>query len=148
MPDTPDRPPPETLIALDFGLRRIGVAVGQDITGSAQPLGIVANGPRGPDWKRLDRLLAEWRPARLVVGMPLHADGSKSELAAAVDAFVRDLARFGLPVETIDERYSSLEAGERLIARRKLGGSGRIRKEEVDAAAAALIAERWLARAK
>jgi putative holliday junction resolvase len=148
MPDTPDRPPPEILIAFDFGLRRIGVAVGQDVTGSAQPLGIVANGPGGPDWKRLERLLAEWRPTRLVVGMPLHADGSRSVLSAAVDEFVRDLGRFSLPVETIDERYSSLEAEELLIARRKLGMSGRLRKERVDAAAAALIAQRWLARAK
>jgi putative Holliday junction resolvase len=148
MPDTPDRPPPETLIAFDFGLRRIGVAVGQNITGSARPLGIVANGPGGPDWSRLGRLLAEWRPTRLVVGMPLHADGSNSDIAAAVDVFVRDLGRYALPVETVDERYSSLEAEEMLMTRRKRGMSGRIRKERVDAAAAVLIAERWLANAK
>ncbi|MGH8194018.1 MAG: Holliday junction resolvase RuvX [Woeseiaceae bacterium] len=147
MPDTPDSPSPETLIAFDFGLRRIGVAVGQNITGSAQPLGSVANGS-SPDWPRLDRLLDEWRPARLVVGMPLHTDGSRTDMTAAVDTFVRALGRYGLPVETIDERYSSLEAEAMLVARRKLGMTGRIRKEMIDAAAAVLIAERWLANAK
>ncbi len=147
MPDTPDSPSPETLIAFDFGLRRIGVAVGQNITGSAQPLGSVANGS-SPDWPRLDRLLDEWRPARLVVGMPLHTDGSRTDMTAAVDTFVRALGRYGLPVETIDERYSSLEAEAMLVACRKLGMTGRIRKEMIDAAAAVLIAERWLANAK
>lgn len=145
MPDTPDSPLPETIIAFDFGLRHIGVAVGQNVTGSANPLGVVANGTDGPDWRRLDSLLDEWRPARLVVGMPLHTDGSRSDIAASVDAFIAGLGRYSLPVETVDERYSSLEAEELLVAGRKLGVTGRIRKDMIDAAAAVLIAERWLA---
>lgn len=145
MPDTRDTPP-ETIIAFDFGLRRIGVAVGQPITGSASPLGVVANGPAGPDWTRIEALLAEWRPGRLIVGMPLHTDGSPSLITAAVDAFVTGLARFCLPVETVDERYSSLEARQLLIDGRRTGHTRRIRKHTVDAAAAVLIAERWLAR--
>ncbi|HEX2140131.1 MAG TPA: Holliday junction resolvase RuvX [Woeseiaceae bacterium] len=145
MPGTRDTPP-ETLIAFDFGLRRIGVAVGQPITGSASPLGVVANGPDGPDWPRIETLLAEWRPGRLVVGMPLHTDGSPSLIKPAVDAFITDLARYGLPVATVDECYTSLEARQRLVEGRRTGQTRRIRKEMVDAAAAVLIAERWLAR--
>lgn len=145
MPDTRNTPP-ETLIAFDFGLRRIGVAVGQPVTGSASPLGVVANGPNGPDWARIEALLAEWRPARLVVGMPLHSDGSPSRIGAAVGEFVTGLARYALPIETVDERYSSIDARQRLIEGRRLGQTRRLRREMVDAAAAVLIAERWLAR--
>lgn len=145
MPDTPDSSPPETIIAFDFGLRRIGVAVGQPITGSASPLGIVSNGGAGPDWRQIDHFLAEWRPARLVVGMPLHTDGAPAAITAEVNSFVGALGRYGLPVEVADERYSSLEAREMLLAGRRLGHTRRISKEKVDAAAAVLIAERWLA---
>ena len=146
MPATRDTPL-ETIIAFDFGLRRIGVAVGQPITGSASPLGVVANGRGGPEWARIEALVAEWRPARLVVGMPLHTDGTPSQIAPAVAEFVRGLARFGLPVETVDERYSSLEAREMLVEGRRSGHTRRrTAREMVDAAAAVLIAERWLAR--
>ena len=138
---------PETILAFDFGLRRIGVAVGQPITASAGPAGTVANGDAGPDWRGIDSLVDEWGPARLVVGMPLNADGSASTMTPAVDAFIAELARYGLPVEVVDERYSSLEAQARLKALRTEGRRGRIRKGDIDAAAAVLIAERWLKKA-
>jgi putative Holliday junction resolvase len=135
---------PETIVAFDFGLRRIGVAVGQEVTRSATPLGAIANGEAGPDWQEIESLLGEWQPARLVVGMPVHADGTPAPLGKAVSAFIGDLARFGLPVETVDERYTSLEAEALLKSRRREGLEGRISKAAVDAAAATLIAERWL----
>ena len=144
MPATPDRRRPETILAFDFGLRRIGVAVGQTVTASASPVGVIANAAAGPDWQRLGELIEEWGAARLVVGMPLHVDGSRSEISARVDEFVAGLGRFALPVETVDERYSSAEAEQMLIAARRLGTRGRLRKEMIDAAAATLIAERWL----
>lgn len=144
MPDTPERRKPLTLLAFDFGYRRIGAAVGQQVTGSANPLGTAANGPAGPDWTQIARWIAEWRPDRLVVGIPLHADGTRSDMTDAVDAFIADLARFDLPIETVDERYSSLEAEEMLRDARARGMRGRVRKETIDAAAAMLIAERWL----
>lgn len=147
MPDTPDSRRPETILAFDFGLSRIGVAVGQQVTGSAGPVGVIANGAEGPDWRRMDDLVAEWRPARLIVGRPLHADGAPSALAASVDAFVAGLGRYSLPVETVDERYSSLEARQMLVAGRRSGRTRRIRRGMIDAAAAVLIAERWLQRA-
>lgn len=135
---------PETILAFDFGLRRIGVAVGQRITDSANPLAVVANSSAGPDWPHIERLIKEWRPARLVVGLPLHADGSRSDSTHNVDQFVQELARYDLRVETIDERYSSIEAKALLKDERAMGLRGRIGKELVDSAAATLIAERWL----
>ncbi|HEX7062438.1 MAG TPA: Holliday junction resolvase RuvX, partial [Woeseiaceae bacterium] len=84
---------------------------------------------------------------RLIVGLPLNADGSPSPLSQAASAFAVELARrFPLPVESVDERYTSLEARERLVRQRQEGRGGRIRRTMVDACAAVLIAERWLAR--
>lgn len=137
--------PSTTILAFDYGGRRIGVAVGQSVTGSARALGSVANRDHGPDWPAIERLVADWQPAQLVVGLPLMEDGSDSEIGEAARRFGDALARFGLPVEVIDERYSSLEARERLVDERRQGLRGRLRKEMIDAAAAVVIAERWLA---
>ena len=144
MPGTPDTNPPETVVAFDFGLRRIGVAVGQDVTASANPMAAVRNSDAGPDWQAITAIVREWRPSRLIVGTPLHEDGSPSEMGAHIKRFIAQLQRFELPVEQVDERYSSLEAAEVLKSERALGLRGRISKEEVDSVAAALIAERWL----
>jgi putative Holliday junction resolvase len=145
MPVTPDSNPPRTILAFDFGLRRIGVAVGQDVTSSASPLGVVMNRHDGPDHKQLAQLIGEWRPTQLVVGMPAHADGTPSDMQEPVDAFIGELARYGLPVDTIDERYTSIEAERVLKAARAAGTRGRISKDMIDSAAAVFIAERYLA---
>ena len=137
---------PETILAFDFGLRRIGAAVGQQVTASANPLAVITNGESGPDWVAIDALVREWQPARIIVGMPAHADGSPSEISNYVNEFINELGRFERPVETEDERYSSLEAEELLKSERAAGLRGRIRKEMIDSAAATLIAERWLAK--
>ena len=138
---------PATILAFDFGLRRIGVAVGQSITGSASPLGVVANRETGVDQDAIAALIREWRPGLLVVGMPAHSDGSPSEMQAPVEAFIEELARYELPVDTVDERYTSVEA-ERVLKEARAGGSrGRISKEDIDSAAAVFIAERYLASA-
>lgn len=144
MPATPETASATTVLAFDFGLRRIGAAVGQPITGSASPLGTVSNGPSGPDWAGIEHLISEWRPHRLIVGLPTRADGSSSAITTAVLQFVAELDRFGLAVETVDERYSSLEANARLGKQRQQGLRGRVYKKAVDAAAAVVIAERWL----
>ena len=136
---------PDTLLAFDFGLRRIGVAVGQDVTRSASPLGIVDNRDGEVDFAAIDRLVSEWRPVRLVVGMPLNSDGSPGELDGPVKTFIDALGRYGLPVATTDERYSSIEAERVLKEARADGRRGRIDKASIDAAAAVLIAERYLA---
>jgi putative holliday junction resolvase len=145
MPDTPDAPGPETILAFDFGRRRIGVAVGQTITASASPLGIVNNGFDGPDMERIAALIREWRPGRLVVGMPAHADGAASDMQDYVNQFRDSLADFKLPVDAVDERYTSIEAEAVLRNARAAGSRGRISRESIDSAAAVLIAERYLA---
>ena len=144
MPGTPDKTQSLTLLSFDYGRRRIGVAVGQRITGSASPLGVAHNGAAGPDWQRIGRWISEWQPDQLVVGMPYNADGSRAQLAADVESFSDALSRYGLPVGHVDERYSSIEAAEQLRRSRAAGTRGRVRRETVDAAAAVLIAERWM----
>ena len=145
MPDTPELSAARTILAFDFGLRRIGVAVGQDVTGSASPLGVVANRDTGVDHEHIAALLAEWRPTVLVVGMPTHADGSPSEMQQPVRAFIEELERYELPVATVDERYTSVEAERVLKDARASGTRGRISREMIDSAAAVFIAERYLA---
>lgn len=136
---------PATVLAFDYGQRRIGVAVGQDITGSASPVGVVANDHGNVDFAEIDRHVREWRPDRLVVGLPLMPDGTDSEMLKPVQAFIEALGRYGLPVVTTDERYTSTEAQRLLKQARSEGRRGRIDKGSVDAAAAVLIAERHLA---
>ena len=135
---------PRTILAFDFGLRRIGVAIGQDITGSASPLGTVSNRAEGVDHAAIAALIKEWRPASIVVGMPAHADGSPSKMQEPIEAFILDLQRYELVVDTVDERYTSLEAERVLKAARAAGTRGRISKEMIDSAAAVFIAERYL----
>lgn len=136
---------PRTILAFDFGLRRIGVAVGQDVTGSASPLGVVANDRGRIDFDAIDRYIAEWRPDLLVVGLPLKPDGSDSEMLGPVRKFIASLGRYELPVAAMDERYTSTEAERLLKEARAEGRRGRIDKAAIDSAAAVLIAERYLA---
>lgn len=135
----------ETILAFDYGQRRIGVAVGQTITASASPLGVVSNDYSGPDEEKIAALIKEWRPNRLVVGMPVHADGSSSDMQNYVNQFIETLEAFELEIDTVDERFTSVEAEAQLKDARAAGTRGRITKESIDSAAAVLIAERYLA---
>lgn len=146
MPDDASaRRPIASILAFDFGLRRIGVAVGQTVTGSASPLGIVRNTPHGPDHRRIAELVAEWRPDCMVVGIPLDADGRSGALGDAIGGFIDELSAYGLPVASVDESHSSREALATLKAARRRGSRGRVKKADVDAAAAVRIAERYIA---
>ena len=136
---------PRTVLAFDFGLKRIGVAVGQEVTASASPLGVILNRDADAVHAHLEELIDEWRPEQLVVGLPLHADGSSSEMTAAVERFVEELGRYGLPVATVDERYTSIEAERALKDARAAGTRRQLSREMIDSAAAVLIAERYLA---
>ena len=135
---------PRIILAFDFGLRRIGVAVGQDITGSASPLGTVRNRDAGVDYEAIAALIKEWGPTDIVVGMPSHADGSPSDIQEPIEAFILELQRYGTGVDTVDERYTSVEAERVLKQARAAGSRGRISKEIIDSAAAVIIAERYL----
>ena len=119
----------ETILAFDYGRRRIGVAVGQTITASASPIAVINNDYSGPDYEKIAALIKEWRPNRLVVGMPAHADGSASDMQNYVNQFIETLAVFELEIDTVDERYTSLEAEAQLKAARAAGSRGRINKE-------------------
>lgn len=128
--------PPETLLAFDFGMRHVGVALGNTLTGGSRPLEIVASVPVDRRFERIAALIREWRPDRLVVGRPLGADGSTNETTRLADRFANQLrGRFGLPVDPVDERYSSLEA-QAIIA----SGGGRGREDD-DVAAAVILAQ-------
>jgi len=143
----PDRAPqqPKIIVAIDFGLRRIGIASGDTLTRAAHPRSTITNGPQGPDWRALDRVLADTRPALIAVGEPYNADGSPSPLTEAARGFAAELAkRSSLPIDLVDERWSSQDAEERLRAQRASGErKRRVTREDVDAAAAAVILERW-----
>ena len=134
------------LIALDYGLRRIGVAAGTIITGTATPLTTISATDGVPEWPELDRIISEWIPDILVLGLPLNSDGSDSTMTTTVREFALVLdSRYKLRVELADERYTSAEAENILRDQRRLGlRSKKLKKEDVDALAAQLIAESWM----
>ncbi len=131
-----------TYLAFDYGARRIGVAVGDNLTRRARALTAIASG----DWAAVDRVLAEWRPAALVLGLPLDEDGSEQAITTATRRFSRALTeRYHLPVHECDERYSSRAADEALRSARASGQmSRRVRKGDRDGEAARVILEQWL----
>ncbi len=123
------------LLGFDFGRKRIGVAVGETVTGSARPLAVLPARQGAPRWEAVGALIEQWRPVALVVGLPVHLDGSEHELTRAARRFGNRLhGRYHLPVFFQDERLTSDEA------RRERGGAG-----PVDDLAAALILRDWLA---
>ncbi len=127
-----------TLLGFDFGPRKIGVAVGQTITGSASPLTTIRSRRDKPDWEQIERLMHEWGPTAAVVGLPHNMDDSESDLAPQARRFARQLqGRFALEVHLVDERLTSIEA------RRQLGRAA-TSLEVIDAMAAKLILETWL----
>lgn len=104
---------PETILAFDFGSRRIGVALGNSLTRSARPLEVIEEETVDRRFARIAALLGQWEPQRLVVGRPCHPDGTPHEMTARCERFARQLqGRFGLPVATVDERYSSVASDE------------------------------------
>ena len=137
---------PQRLLALDFGLQRIGMAAGSSLTGTASPLETINAIAGEPDWARIGQLIAEWAPDLIVLGLPYNKDGSDSDMTGAVKSFAAALkSRFQLPVEFVDERYTSVEAESLLREQRRQGiRNKKLKKEDVDAVAAQLIAESWL----
>ncbi|MDV3237979.1 MAG: Holliday junction resolvase RuvX [Gammaproteobacteria bacterium] len=133
--------PPQTLLGFDFGLRRIGVAVGQRVTGTATALTTLAARDGQPDWTQIARLLETWHPDALVVGLPLQLDGTDSEVTRAAQRFARRLeGRFHLPVFLHDERLSSHTAEQWLREHAgKLPAAG-----AADRVAAQVILQDWL----
>ncbi len=130
---------PRTFLCFDFGTKRIGIAVGQELTRTATALVTLNSPDGGPDWTNISRLIEEWQPDALVVGLPLYLDGNESESSRLARRFGNRLAgRYNLPVFTADERLSSSEA-EAILA-----GQGRFDKADIDKLAAQLILQSWL----
>ena len=128
----------QTVLAFDFGLKRTGVAIGNTLTGGARPLATIAAAENAARFAAIARLIDEWQPALLVVGMPLAPDGSDTALARRARRFGNQLdGRFGLPVKFVDERFSSAVVEASLYP-------GRGDKAAIDAAAAAVILQAWL----
>lgn len=128
-----------TIIGFDFGKKYIGVAVGQEITGSASPLGSIKANDGIPHWDSLTNYLTEWQPDLIVVGLPLNMDGSEQQLTKDARKFGNRIAgRFGLKVEFQDERLTTADAKEQLFSR---GGYKNLKKDNIDAESARLIIE-------
>ncbi len=128
-----------TIIGFDFGKKYIGVAVGQEITGSASPLGSIKANDGIPHWDSLGSYLKEWQPDLIVVGLPLNMDGSEQQLTKDAKKFGNRVAgRFGVKVEFQDERLTTADAKEQLFAR---GGYKNLKKDNIDAESARLIIE-------
>jgi putative Holliday junction resolvase len=129
-------------LGFDFGRVRIGVAIGEAVTGSARPLCVLPTRQQQPDWAAIARLIQDWRPDRLVVGVPRQADDSANAVTESALQFSRQLGeRFRLPVATIDERLSSWEAEQRCFE--SIPMKRRRPDQRLDAQAAAVILESW-----
>jgi len=135
-----------TVLGFDVGARRIGVAVASAFAHGARALAVVDVHGHGPDWSAIDRLHKEWRPDGFVVGDPMTLDGGDQPIRKVAQAFAAQLqARYALPVVLVDERASSIEAAQRFAADRAEGRRKRRDAATLDAVAAAIIVERWLA---
>ena len=129
-------------LGFDFGYKRIGVAVGQKLTGSASPLTTLAAKLGIPNWENIEKLIATWQPVALIVGLPTCVDDSEQYTTHAARGFARQLRkRFALDVHLVDERLSTVEARSYLFDQ---GGYRKIKKAEVDSIAACVILEQWL----
>jgi putative Holliday junction resolvase len=131
------------VLVFDFGLKRIGVAVGQTLTGTAQPLEPIKANDGVPGWPELERLVNEWQPDAFLVGLPLNMDGSVSDMSLRAKKFGNRLhGRLHKPIHFFDERLSSFEAKGLVMSQ---GGDRDFGRNSVDGIAAALIFESWVA---
>lgn len=136
--------PDEVVLAFDFGTQRIGVAVGATMLRNARPLTTISGAANAPRFEAIGKLIAEWQPTRLVVGLPLGLDGGEHEMTARCRRFAQQLhGRFKLPVALADERLSSAAAEARL---RAVGRDLRRDKQAIDAEAAAVILQSYFDR--
>ena len=128
-----------TVLGFDFGKKYIGVAVGQEITGSATPLGSVKAKEGIPNWDHVNQYIKEWQPHLIVVGLPFNMDGSEQQLTIDARKFGNRVhGRFGIAIEFVDERLTTADAKEQLFAR---GGYRNLKKDNIDAESARLIIE-------
>lgn len=133
--------PEGTVLAFDFGEKRIGVATGETLLGNAHPLTVIRAETNDERFAAIGRLVDEWKPVQLVVGLPTHVDGTEHEMTRRARNFAERLQRrYHLPVSLADERLTSLDA-ESLL--RETGRNSKSAKPLLDAVAAQLILQTW-----
>lgn len=131
-----------TVLGFDYGEQRIGIAVGQTISDSATPLTTLSAVKQKPDWAQIEKIIHEWKPDLLIVGIPYYLDGSSSEMTRKAERFGRQLeGRFNIPVRTVNETLSSFEAEQELQKKVKISQHN---KQEIDKMSAAIIVQSWL----
>ncbi len=131
----------QTIMGVDFGTGSIGFAIGQTLTGTASPIGALKAKDGTPDWQQVEKLLQEWQPNLVVVGLPLNMDGTEQEMTQRARKFANRLhGRFGVQVTTQDERLSTADAKAHLFA---TGGYRNLKKGNVDAQSAVVILESY-----
>ena len=135
----------ETVLAFDFGVKRIGVAIGERRLARARALLVIADAANATRFSAIAKLIAEWQATRLIVGRPLNEDGSSHEMTMRCERFAHQLeGRFGLPLNLVDERFSSLEADAQLRESTARGtATWQRRKAKMDAEAARIILQSW-----
>ena len=139
-----------TLLGFDFGTKRIGIAIAQEVTGTASPLTTVKAIKHKPDWESISKIITEWQPDLLVVGLPLHMDGTEQPMTQAARRFSNQLnGRYQIPVALMDERLSSNEAES--ILNEQSGSRGSLfrdsmfpDKAQIDMISAQLILQSWM----
>ncbi|MBD2792389.1 Holliday junction resolvase RuvX [Xenorhabdus szentirmaii] len=130
-----------TIIAFDFGTRSIGAAIGQEITGTARALSSFKANEGSPNWELIGKLLKEWQPDLVIVGLPLNMDGTEQPVTAQARKFANRIhGRFGVQVELHDERLTTVEARSHLFDH---GGYRALNKGRIDSASAVVILESW-----
>ena len=134
------------LLAFDFGMKRIGVAVGQSVTETARPLITLSAKNGQPDWASVTPLIKKWRPDALIVGIPLNMDGSDQPITQEARSFANSLKKqYNLPVFEMDERLTTKDAREQLFTE---GGYKALQSGQVDQVAAQIILQNWFAEKK
>lgn len=134
--------PSGVYLGFDFGYKRIGVAVGQRLTCSATPLSTLDAKQGIPDWNVVQKIITQWRPEALIVGIPTCIDDSELYTTAAANRFAKQLRKhFTLPVHLVDERLSTVEARGQVFEQ---GGYRKLKKTQIDGIAACVILEQWL----
>ncbi len=137
--------PNQTVFGFDFGVKKIGIAVGQTVTRTASPLAIVKTKNGEPPWDEIQKLIQQWKPMALIVGRPLNMDGTIQPLTEMASNFANELkSRYGLSVHEVDERLSTVEARASVFEE---GGYRALKKSSVDSVAAKIILEDWLNKA-
>ena len=134
------------VMGFDYGRRRIGIAIGQKLTGTASALETLDALDGNPNWNRVTKIVAQWQPQAMVVGIPCHLDGSPSDTSREAERFARQLeGRYKLPVYRGDERLTSREA-ESVIAKKRNAGQLKRKAVDTDRLAAQIILQTWLDR--